>query len=101
MKSKKKKKFNRYEPKVDAELDLHGFYSEEAKNAVQEFLNETRKDGLSRVRIIVGKGNRSKDGRGVLGDAIKSLLNKEGYEYTYAKIQDGGEGALEVILQRV
>ena len=94
-----RKKIDKYSPIVEAELDLHGYYAEEAKNAVREFLNEAYRNDLSRVRIIVGKGNRSKDGA-VLPDAIKSLLNQEGYDYTYAKIQDGGEGALEVTLRK-
>ena len=92
----KRKKLDKYSPVVEAELDLHGYYAEEAKNSVREFLNEAHKNSLSRVRIIVGKGNHSQGGCGVLGDAIKSLLNQEAYNYTYAKIQNGGEGVLEV-----
>ncbi len=94
-----RKKNDKYSPVVEAELDLHGYYAEEAKRATLEFLNEANKNGSSRVRIIVGKGNRSQGGRGVLGDVVKSLLNQEGYDHTYAKIQDGGEGALEVSLR--
>ncbi len=63
---------------------------------VQDFLKESEKKGFSRVRIIVGKGTHSAKGEGVLGNMVKSYLNKEGYGYTYAKIQDGGEGAIEV-----
>ncbi len=92
----KRKKLDKYSPIVEAELDLHGYYAEEARTIAREFLNKASADGLLRVRIIVGKGNRSQGGHGVLGDVIKSLLNQEGYDYTYAKIQDGGEGALEV-----
>jgi len=90
------KKSDKYLPVIDAELDLHGCFAEEARTETRDFLNNSRKNGFSRVRIIVGKGNRSQDGKGVLGDVVKSLLNEEGYDYTYAKIQDGGEGALEV-----
>ena len=96
----KRKKLDKYSPTVEAELDLHGYYAEEARTVTREFLNKAHKDGLFRVRIIVGKGNRSSGGHGVLGDVVKSLLNQEGYDYTYAKIQDGGEGALEVTLRR-
>jgi len=97
MKRGAKKKKN-YTPTIDAELDLHGYFADEAKEAALEFLNGAYADGLKKVRIVVGKGNRSKGGP-VLPDAIKSLLNQEGYDYTYAKIQDGGEGALEVRIQ--
>jgi len=93
---KKVKKSDKYIQVIDAELDLHGYYAEEARTRTRDFLNSSRKNGFSRIRIIVGKGNRSQDGKGVLGNVVKSLLNEEGYDYTYAKIQDGGEGALEV-----
>ena len=94
--ARRRKKLDKYSPIVEAELDLHGYYVEEARTETRNFLNKANTDGLSRVRIIVGKGNRSHGGNGVLGDVVKSLLNQEGYDYTYAKIQDGGEGALEV-----
>ncbi len=91
-----KKKANKYAQVVQAELDLHGYYQDEAKTMVQDFLREAGEKGFFRVRIIVGKGTHSAKGEGVLGNMVKSLLNKEGYIYTYAKIQDGGEGAIEV-----
>ncbi len=98
MKKGSKKNKSGYAPVVGAVLDLHGYYAERAREEVLDFLNDAHGKGLSRVRIIVGKGNRSAGGRAVLPSAIKSLLNSEGYEYTYAKLQDGGEGALEVIV---
>lgn len=90
------KKINKYAQAVQAEIDLHGYYQDTARTMVQDFLREAEKKGFSRVRIIVGKGNHSAKGEGVLGNIVKSLLNKEGYTYTYAKIHDGGEGAIEV-----
>ena len=94
--ARRRKKIDKYSPTVGAELDLHGYYAEEARTETRNFLNKASLDGLSRVRIIVGKGNRSQGGCGVLGNVVKSLLNQEGYDYTYAKIQNGGEGALEI-----
>lgn len=87
-----------YTPQIDAELDLHGHTSYEAEDAVEEFLRDGSEEGWKRVRIIVGKGTHSPNNQAVLPDTVKSLLNKLGYTYTYAKLQDGGEGALEVIL---
>ena len=95
----KRKKINKYSPVVGAELDLHGYYTEEAKNAVREFLDDAFSNKLSRVRIIVGKGNHSQEKVGVLSDVVKTMLNQEGYDYDYAKIQNGGEGALEVSIR--
>ena len=94
--ARRRKKLGEYDPIVEAELDLHGYYAEEARTETRNFLKKANTDGLSRVRIIVGKGNRSQGGCGVLGDVVKSLLNQEGYDYTSATIQNGGEGALEV-----
>jgi DNA-nicking Smr family endonuclease len=94
----KKKNGRVYEPVVEAELDLHGYFADGAREATCEFLNEAYKKGLKRVRIIVGKGNRSENGVSVLPDVIKNFLNGEGYVFTCAKIQNGGEGALEVMI---
>lgn len=98
MKRGAKKNKEAYSPVVDAELDLHGYFAEAAKREVADFLDDAYKQGMSRVRVIVGKGNRSAGGRAVLPDTIKSFLNEHNYVYTYAKIQNGGEGALEVVL---
>lgn len=94
---KRSKKKATYTPRVDAELDLHGFTVREACDETRSFLDECFAHGYGRVRIIVGKGNRSIEGP-VLPDAVKALLMQEGYDFTYAKIQCGGEGALEVII---
>ncbi len=92
----RKKKSNKYPQVVQDVLDLHGYYQDTARTIVQDFLIESGRKGFSRVRIIVGKGNHSTKGEGVLGNMVKSFLNKGEYIYTYAKIQDGGEGAIEV-----
>ncbi|HCC05421.1 TPA: hypothetical protein DEP58_03920 [Patescibacteria group bacterium] len=50
------------------------------------------------MRIIVGKGLRSPEGIAVLPTTIKNFLTEQGYTYTYAKLENGGEGALEISL---
>ena len=85
----------RYTPHIDAELDLHGYTSYEACRAVDDFLRESSAHDYTRVRLVVGKGNHSAQGP-VLPNAIKAHLNQRGYTYTYAKPENGGEGALEV-----
>ncbi len=94
----RKKKTNKYAQVVQAVLDLHGYYQYTARTMVQDFLRDAENKGFSRVRIIVGKGTHSAKGEGVLGNMVKSLLNKEGYDYAYSKIQDGGEGAIDVLV---
>lgn len=86
-----------YTPQCDAELDLHGHTALEAEEAVLLFLEEANEEGWGRVRIIVGKGTRSEIGP-VLPDLVKRILAEQGLSYTYAKLQHGGEGALEVSL---
>ena len=93
------KNFRRdYTPLVEAELDLHGCTSEEARTEVKEFLQEADENKWNRVRIVVGKGLHSKYGKAVLPDTVKAYLVEHGHNYTYAKLADGGEGALEVAL---
>jgi DNA-nicking Smr family endonuclease len=92
------KRKKNYTPTIDAELDLHGCTASEARNAVEELLHEASVSKWSRVRIIVGKGMRSPLGIAVLPDTVKALLNQRGLTYTFAKLQNGGEGALEVLL---
>ena len=81
-----------------AELDLHGCTSFEARTLVTEFLETSVHAGYERVRIVVGKGIHSEGGVAVLPDTVKAILNRMGYDYLPAKIQHGGEGALEVRL---
>ena len=85
----------RYTPHIDAELDLHGYRADEARSAAADFLHHAQAEGYERVRIIVGKGTRSADGP-VLPTTIKALLRTYGYDYTYAKFHEGGEGALDI-----
>ena len=81
-----------------AELDLHGCTSHEARTLVTEFLETSVHAGYTRVRIVVGKGIHSEGGVAVLPNTVKAILNRMGYDYVPAKIQHGGEGALEVRL---
>lgn len=91
----KKARSKDYTPTIDAELDLHGYFAREVEPALRAFFDEAHKRGYARIRIIVGKGVHSKDGP-VLPDAVKTFLNRAGYSYTYAKVYEGGEGALIV-----
>ena len=84
---------NKYKKEPAFVADLHGMTKKEAG----EFLN-TFLEGKSgeHIRLITGKGVY-RNGP-VLQEYIKEYLKKRGAIYSYAKIQDGGEGALEVFL---
>ena len=85
---------NKYAQIAQAELDLHQMTRLEADDAVRVFLETSRQAGHDLVRIITGKGLHSQAGP-VLSEAVRAYLDKHGYEYKKAKLNDG---ALEVRL---
>ncbi len=85
-----------YTPTIDAELDLHGYTRSEAREAVLRFLEDADRNHWSRVRIVVGKGTRSAGGVPVLPTLVKAILGTLSLDYTYAKPEHGGEGAIDV-----
>jgi DNA-nicking Smr family endonuclease len=94
-------KRNKYQPVIEATLDLHGLYQVEAAAAVSDFLNEARSRGRRLVRIIPGKGIHSATGYGVLNDLVRQILRDRGYKFSSAKINEGGAGALDVKLEKL
>ena len=98
MKKIRKDKHNKYLQTVEDTLDLHHSYSREAVYAVSDFLNNAQEQHMSKVRIIVGKGIHSTIEGGVLGDVVRNYLHDNNFNYTDAKIQDGGSGAIDISL---
>ena len=83
---------NKYQKTPEIIVDLHGYTSQEAKNLLDKILAEGR---YSHLRVITGKcAYREHDP--VLAPFVKSYLQKKNIKFNPAKIQDGGEGALEV-----
>lgn len=86
--------------RVDAELDLHGLRVHEARRLLAEFLASCRRDRRRCVRIIHGKG------RGPEGSLLKAstdaLLRQRAdvIGFTSARPEDGGTGAVMVLLAR-
>lgn len=97
MKNKKIKQ-NKYLQIIQAELDLHGFTREEAREEIFNFLKEAEDKKYCKIRIITGKGIHSKNNQGILSDFVKDILAKEGLEYCDSKINEGGKGSLDVKL---
>jgi len=91
-------KKNKYQQSVQDTLDLHGLYQVEAEEAVIGFLNDARARHYHLVRIITGKGIHSENGCGVLNDLVRRLLTERGHHFHAAKINEGGEGALDISL---
>ena len=94
----KKLKRGRYH--IAAELDLHGLTSDQARQALKEFLVECEWRRYSCVRIITGKGNRSGDRGPVLKPRVSRWLRKcaDVHAFSTARPNDGGSGALYVLL---
>lgn len=86
---------------IQAQLDLHGLIVEEARAYVAEFLAHCKKRGVRCVRIIHGKGYRSKNREPVLKHKLRSWLMQRDdvIAYCQARAVDGGGGAVVVLLK--
>lgn len=97
------KKLRRGHWVLQAELDLHGMVSAEARQAVSAFLADCGKRGVRCVRIIHGKGLRSRNREPVLRTKVKNWLMQkdEVLAFCQARAVDGGSGAVVVLLKSV
>ena len=86
---------------VQEELDLHGMNRVQAAHAVAEFLRHCRVRHLRCVRIVHGKGLRSRNREPVLKDKVRKWLSvrDEVLAFCQAPAADGGAGALLVLLK--
>lgn len=86
---------------IQSQLDLHGLRSDEARDALAEFLRSAAKRGLRCVRIIHGKGHGSVNKEPVLKNKVRNWLvqKDEVLAFCQAKAADGGAGALVVLLK--
>ncbi len=86
---------------LDAEIDLHGLTSQEAKRQLLSFLHLCVEDGCRCVHIVHGKGFRSPDNLPVLKNNLNSWLrqHKDVQAFCSTPPKDGGTGAIFVLLQ--
>ena len=86
---------------IQAQLDLHGLRRDEARERLAAFLRDAVRGGLRCVRVIHGKGNGSPGREPVLKGKVRSWLvqKNEVIAFTQARAQDGGHGALIVLLR--
>lgn len=85
---------------VQDELDLHGLTREEARAALQNFIEHCVRRRLRCVRIVHGKGRRSGPGGPVLKQAVNRWLRNWDAIHAFcpARDCDGGSGAVYVLL---
>ena len=95
------RKLRRGQFQVGAVLDLHGMTVVTAKEALAAFLHHARRDRLSCVRIIHGKGKGSHHRGPVLKQKINYWLRQrdEVLAFCSARSVDGGTGAIYLLLR--
>lgn len=86
---------------AEAVLDLHGLKRAEARAAIDAFLEDCLGRRRRVVRIIHGRGLGSPGGVSILKLLSRQwLLGRAGVlAYCQARQQDGGEGAIQVLLR--
>ncbi len=86
---------------VQAQLDLHGMRSDEARSTLVSFLHASHQQGLRCLRIIHGKGLSSTGKQPVLKNKVRAWLTQkeEVIAYCEAPAHSGGAGAVLVLLQ--
>ena len=85
---------------VQSEIDLHGMTTDEAHDALSDFLVEARTRGLRCVRVIHGKGLTSPNREPVLKGKVRRWLAHwdDVLAYCEAPRHAGGAGAVVVLL---
>jgi len=94
-------KLRRGQFSVRAEIDLHEMSVAVAREAVRMFIDDCRRHGELCVRIVHGKGLRSKAHGPVLKQMTDTLLRQRGdvLAFTSARPAEGGTGAVIVLLR--
>lgn len=95
------KKLRRGNYGLDAEIDLHGLNSHEAKHQLLRFLHNCVEDGCRCVCIVHGKGYRSPGNHPVLKNNLNLWLrqHKDVQAFCSALPREGGSGAVLVLLR--
>ncbi|MDB5841261.1 MAG: mismatch repair protein MutS [Herminiimonas sp.] len=86
---------------TQSQLDLHGLRTDEAREALAEFLRNATRRGVRCVRVIHGKGLGSVNKEPVLKNKVRNWLaqKEEVIAFCQARAADGGAGALMVLLK--
>ncbi|WP_341325343.1 Smr/MutS family protein [Methylotuvimicrobium sp. KM2] len=86
---------------LDAEIDLHGLSSHEAKKQLLRFLHSCVEEGFRCVCIVHGKGYRSPDNLPILKNSLNLWLrqHRDVQAFCSAPHREGGTGAVFVLLR--
>lgn len=94
------RKLRKGEWAMQGQLDLHGLRSDEAREALGQFVRDSKRMGWRCVRVVHGKGLGSPGKEPVLKSKVQRWLvqKNEVLAFVQAKPSDGGAGALVVLL---
>jgi DNA-nicking Smr family endonuclease len=90
---------------IDGRLDLHGMTAAEARRDIEKYIRKRRTDGDRVVALIVGRGNHSPRGIGVLRGEIAAWLSqgpsaRHVAAFASAPDDEGGSGVVLALLAR-
>lgn len=79
---------------IESQLDLRGFTTEDARQRLDQYLNDAYMEGLQTIRVVHGKGT------GAVRQAVRELLTDHPLvrSHEVAEQREGGEGATVVRL---
>ncbi len=102
LQKKQVEKLIRGKLKIEAELELHGLYVNDARQQVEAFLRDCATKDYRCVKIIHGKGLHSADNRPVIKHELKQWLQQNAMVLAYCPAlgKDGGAGASYLYLKR-
>ena len=94
------RKLRKGEWSIQGQIDLHGLRSDEARNAMGQFIRDAKRMGWRCVRVVHGKGLGSPGKEPVLKSKVQRWLvqKNEVLAFVQARPSDGGGGALLVLL---
>jgi DNA-nicking Smr family endonuclease len=95
------RKLRKGEWSIQKQLDLHNLRTEEARQALGQFIRDSYKNGIRCVRVVHGKGLGSPGKVSVLKPKVQSWLIQKNQvlAFVQATPAQGGAGALVVLLQ--
>ncbi len=88
---------------IQRQIDLHGLRTDEAREALGQFIRDCHQAGLRCVRVVHGKGLGSPGRTPVLKGRVQRWLvqKNEVMAFVQARPAEGGAGALVVLLRPV
>tara|TARA_R110002124_G_scaffold287216_1_gene471479 strand:+ start:171350 stop:171973 length:624 start_codon:yes stop_codon:yes gene_type:complete len=102
-------KFRKGQMPIEATLDLHGLYQQQAYEKVTAFITQSSARNMRCIMIITGKGQKKSDGYnredGILKKSLPDWLEQPSLKSKILKIQQaqrfhGGSGACYILLKR-